>query len=115
MLWYSNAAIDYAIARCIEKPGYKVVIAYGRDKEEQDAFYEKLQFEETISRIRCAGGNIDVTFNNGSKIDWVSPTENSRGHRAHLVIMRYDVPDETIRCVFEPMEILEWMERKSFY
>lgn len=111
MLWLSDEAIEYAVAKCRREPGYKVGIALN-----SRAKYNEVEMclrgclrDADECRIRRSVCNMMIEFHNGSYIKVIPASEdNARGNRLHLLIADEDINDEVInRC-----EILESMGRQ---
>lgn len=115
MLWLSNEAIEYAVAKCRREPGYKVAIALNsRAKHTQIEMCLRDCLEDTDEfRIRKSACDMTIEFHNGSYIRTIPASDNARGYRMHLLIADEDINDEVINCVLRPCEILESIERQK--
>ena len=70
MLWLSNEAIEYAVAKCRREPGYKVGIALNsraRNTQIELCLRECLRDTDEV-RVRRSVCNMTVEFHNGSYI-----------------------------------------------
>lgn len=114
MLWLSNEAIAYAVAKCRKEPGYKVCIA-------SNSRARRMQIELCVRNclqdsndFRVSGNmRYDMWFEfcNGSSIKIIPATDNSRGYKTHLLVADKDIDDDVLNCILRPCEILENMER----
>lgn len=85
----------YCIARCILYPNTKIVIASGVKKQAKLIITEKIQkdfmqypnIEREIKQIKTSANDASVIFKNGSTIEAVTSSENSRGYRANILIL----------------------------
>ena len=114
MLWLSDEAIEYAVAKCRREPGYKVGIALNsRAKHNEVEMCLRGCLRDTDElRIRRSVCNMMIEFHNGSYIKVISASDNARGNRLHLLIADEDINDEVLDCVLRRCEILESMERQ---
>lgn len=115
MLWLSDEAIEYAVAKCRREPGYKVGIALGtraRKNQVEMCLRECLRDTDEF-RVRRSVCNMTVEFHNGSYIRVIPASDNERGYRMHLLIADENISDEVINCVLEPYETLEKLERQQ--
>lgn len=116
MIWLSDEAIEYAVAKCRRERGYRIVIAVPN--------MDRIRNIECILRsvlrpidefgIRRNGG-LTINFSNGSTIKVLTANDNVRGHRVHLLIADEDINDEIIDCILRPCETLEYYERQQRY
>lgn len=114
MLWLSDEAIEYAVAKCRREPGYKVGIAINsRAKHNEVEMCLRGCLRDTDEfRVRRSVCNMMIEFHNGSYIKVISASDNARGNRLHLLIADEDINDEVIDCVLRRCETLESMERQ---
>ena len=114
MLWLSDEAIEYAVAKCRKEPGYKVGIALNsRVKHNEVEICLRGCLRDTDEfRVRRSICNMMIEFHNGSYIKVISASDNARGNRLHLLIADEDINDEVLDCVLRRCEILESMERQ---
>ena len=114
MLWLSDEAIEYAVAKCRREPGYKVGIALNsRAKHNEVEMCLRGCLRDTDEcRIRRSVCNMMIEFHNGSYIKVIHASDNARGNRLHLLIADEDINDEVLDCVFRRCETLESMERQ---
>lgn len=85
----------FCIARCILYPNTKIVIASGVKKQAKLIITEKIQkdfmqypnIEREIKQIKTSANDASVIFKNGSTIEAVTSSENSRGYRANILIL----------------------------
>ncbi len=114
MLWLSNEAIEYAVAKCRREPGYKVGIALNsraRNTQIELCLRECLRDTDEF-RVRRSVCNMTVEFHNGSYIRVIPASDNARGYRMHLLIADENINDDVLNCVLRPCENLEWVERQ---
>ncbi|MBD1379203.1 terminase large subunit domain-containing protein [Metabacillus arenae] len=95
----------FACARCILYPGTKVIIASGVKKQAKLIITEKIEKElmqypnlaREIKQIKSSSNDATVIFHNGSTIEAVTSSENSRGYRGNILIAEeFRMIDETI-------------------
>lgn len=115
MLWLSNEAIDYAVAKCRRESGYKVGIALNsRTKYNEVEMYLHDCLRDTDGfRVRKSSCDMTVEFHNGSYIRVIPVSDKARGHKIHLLIADENINDDVLNCVLRPCEILEWAERQK--
>lgn len=114
MLWMSEEAIEYAVAKCRNEKGYKIIIALANRGMMRSVDYKVRSLIKDTDKVkfRRGGGDFLVEFENGSFIRAVYASDNARGHRAHLVVADDAINDDILNCVFKPMEILKHIERQ---
>lgn len=110
MLYYSNAALRYAVDRCFEIPGHKVLISTSHRKETDNylkKYIKSIGIDESLSYIlRCSSSSASVYhFFNASRIIVALPHENSRAIRCNLLIADMDLNESFIQDVLRPMEL----------
>ena len=84
----------FAVARCILYPNTKVIIASGVKKQAKLIITEKIEKElmqfpniaREIKQIKSSANDASVIFHNGSTIEAVTSSENSRGYRGNILI-----------------------------
>ena len=114
MLYLSDAALKYAISRCMERAGYKVGIASCNRHRTINDLVDMVDANVVyfVSQMRMSNvSNCYIRFVNGSEIRLISANENARGNKFHLVIVDEKIDNDIINNVIHPMEILEYMER----
>lgn len=115
MLDYSNAAINYAVLRCLEKPNFKVLIA--TPKGEQALNQIKRMIQDTglpaimTNEIIKFFSNRTISFNNGSLITIVPASENIKANKCHLCIVDENLDATVLRSLYYPLETLYMMEK----
>lgn len=85
----------FACARCTLYPNSKVVIASGIKKQAKLIITEKIEKElmqypnlaREIKQIKGSANDATVVFHNGSTIEAVTSSENSRGYRGNILIL----------------------------
>lgn len=85
----------FACARCVLYPGTKVIIASGVKKQAKLIITEKIEKElmqypnlaREIKQIKSSSDDATVIFHNGSTIEAVTSSENSRGYRGNILIL----------------------------
>lgn len=85
----------FACARCVLYPGTKVIIASGVKKQGKLIITEKIEKElmqypnlaREIKQIKSSSNDATVIFHNGSTIEAVTSSENSRGYRGNILIL----------------------------
>jgi hypothetical protein len=95
----------FACSRCVLYPGTKVIIASGVKKQAKLIITEKIEKElmqypnlsREIKQIKSSSNDATVIFHNGSTIEAVTSSENSRGYRGNILIAEeFRMIDETI-------------------
>lgn len=117
MFWLSDKAIEYAVFKCQNNPGYKVGIALNsRSKYNDVELCMRKCLKDTDDYIFRKGANDKrIEFHNGSYIRIIPATDNSRGYKFHLLITDKEINDEIINCVLRPCEILNYVaDRHKF-
>lgn len=114
MIWLSDEAIEYAVAKCRRERGYRIAIAVpSMDRIRNiECILRSILRPTDEFRTRRKGG-LTIDFNNGSRIKVLTANDNARGYRVHLLIADEDINDEIIDCVLRPCEILEYYERQQ--
>ncbi len=113
MLYLSDEAIQYAIAKCRNNDRYRVCVAIP-DRIRRQKLYTILHHylgEPDDYSEKLAMNKIRIEFENGSSIDTIPASDNARGYRSHLLIVDKTIDDDIIKCVLQPHEILEEQER----
>lgn len=85
----------FAIIRCILFPSTMIVIASGTKGQAKLIVTQKIEKElmqfpniaREIKEIRTSNNDVRVVFQNGSTIEAVTSSDNSRGYRAHILIL----------------------------
>lgn len=85
----------FACARCVLYPGTKVIIASGRKKQARLIITQKIEKElmqyanlaREIKQIKSSSNEAVVIFHNGSSIEAVTSTDDSRGYRGNILIL----------------------------
>jgi hypothetical protein len=85
----------FACARCVLYPNTKVIIASGIKKQSRLIITEKIEKElmqfpnlaREIKQIKSSQNDATVIFHNGSTIEAVTSSENSRGYRGNILIL----------------------------
>lgn len=115
MLWLSDEAIEYAVSKCRNERGYKVGIALNSRAKYSDVelCIRRCLRDTDVFELRRSTNNMEIKFHNGSYIKVIPASDNSRGHRFHLLVPDGDISDEVLNCVLRPCEILESIERQS--
>ena len=112
MLYYSRAALRYAVDRCLEIPCYKVLISTIHIKEAYDYIgnhiYSLDVAGEPPFKAYCSP-DVSSTYDffNLSRIIIALPSTSSKGKRCHLLIADRDLGKDFINGVLRPMELLE--------
>ncbi|MGG3987511.1 terminase large subunit domain-containing protein [Bacillus smithii] len=95
----------FACARCVLYPETKVIIASGIKKQANLIIKEKIEKElmkypnlaREIKQIKSSASDTTVIFHNGSTIEAVTSSENSRGYRGNILILEeFRLIDEKI-------------------
>lgn len=115
MLWLSNEAIEYAVAKCRKESGYKVGIALNsRTKYNEVEMYLRDCLRDTDEfRIHKSVYDTTVEFHNGSYIRVIPESYKARGYKMHLLIADENINDDVLDCILRPCENLEWVERQK--
>lgn len=101
----------FSIARCVLFPGTMIVIASGTKGQAKLIVTQKIEKElmqypniaREIKEIRTSNNDVRVVFHNGSTIEAVTSSDNSRGYRAHILILdeyrlvKKDIYDKVLR------------------
>jgi hypothetical protein len=85
----------FACARCVLYPNTKVIIASGVKKQAKLIITEKIEKElmqypnlaREIKQVKSSSNDATVIFHNGSTIEAVTSSENSRGYRGNILIL----------------------------
>lgn len=111
MIHLNDEAIRYGVSMCESRPRYKVYIATTarRRNEVFISLYSAIEGKDCA--IRKSNLHMEAIFPNGSYIRTIPATDNSRGYRAHLLIVDDDADQEIIDYVLRPHEILEDIDR----
>jgi hypothetical protein len=95
----------FACARCVLYPNSKVIIASGIKKQGKLIITEKIEKElmqfpnlaREIKQVKTSSNDASVILHNGSTIEAVTSSENSRGYRGNILILEeFRMIDETI-------------------
>jgi hypothetical protein len=95
----------FACARCVLYPNTKVIIASGVKKQAKLIITEKIEKElmqypnlaREIKQVKSSSNDATVIFHNGSTIEAVTSSENSRGYRGNILILEeFRMIDENI-------------------
>lgn len=110
MLYYSNTALRYAVDRCLEIQGYKVLISTSGRKEADDYLKKYIKSIDIDKRppymiSRSSSYVSAYDFFNMSRITVALPHENSRAKRCNLLIVDMDLNESFIQDVLRPMEL----------
>lgn len=108
MFWLSDEAIEYAVFKCQNNPGYKVGIALNsRSKYNDVELCMRKCLKDTDDYIfRKRANDKRIEFHNGSYIRIIPATDNSRGYRFHLLIADREISNEIINYILRPCETL---------
>lgn len=85
----------FACSRCVLYPNTKVIIASGVKKQAKLIITEKIEKElmqypnlaREIKQVKSSSNDATVIFHNGSTIEAVTSSENSRGYRGNILIL----------------------------
>ena len=115
MLWLSNEAIEYAVAKCRKESGYKVGIALNSITKynEVEMYLRDCLRDADEFRVRKSTYDTTVEFHNGSYIRVIPASDKARGYKMHLLIADENINDDVLNCVLRPCENLEWAERQK--
>lgn len=104
----SDDELQYAVQKCLNNAGFRVVIAFNTSARRNNALIEiqRILTDRNDYRIRSSHYGFSVEFQNGSYLSSVTATEGARGRRCHLLVV-----DEAIdrRIVYEVLKPLETM------
>ena len=111
MLWLSDEAIEYAVFKCQNNPGYKVGIALNSRSKYNDVELCIQKCLKNMDNYKFCKGIYDrgIAFHNGSYIRIIPATDNSRGYKFHLLITDEEINDKIINCILRPWEILNYV------
>lgn len=118
MLWLSDEAVRYAVAKCRNTAGYRIGIAVSGASARQnlDHLLRELLEDRDNYRIRRSSGRaIIIEFGNGSYIRTLPASNSARGCKVHLLIADENISDEILDSVLRPLEILEHIERRRWF
>lgn len=101
----------FSVIRCILYPGTMIVISSGTKGQAKLIVTQKIEKElmqlpnvaREIKEIRTSNNDVRVVFHNGSTIEAVTSSDNSRGYRAHILILdeyrlvKKDIYDKVLR------------------
>lgn len=95
----------FACARAVLYPNSKIIIASGIKKQAKLIITEKIEKElmqhhnlaREIKQVKSSANDATVIFHNGSTIEAVTSSENSRGYRGNILILEeFRMIDENI-------------------
>jgi hypothetical protein len=103
----------FCICRCILYPGTKIIIASGTkgqakliitQKIEKDLYLNYPNVRREIKDIKSSNNECVVIFQNGSTIEAVTSTDNSRGYRGNILILDEFrlIKEENLKKVLRP-------------
>lgn len=112
MLWLSDEAIEYVVSKCRNEREYKVGIALNSRAKynEVESCIRRCLRDTDIFEFHRGTNNIEIKFHNGSYIKVIPASNNSCGHRSHLLLLDEGIGDEVLNCVLRPCEIPESIE-----
>ena len=110
MLYYSTSALRYAVDRCLEILGYKVLISTSHRKEADDYLKKYIKSidigESPPYMFRCSSSPVSTyDFFNTSRITVALPHENLKARRCNLLIADMDLNKSFIQYVLRPIEL----------
>ena len=111
MIPLSRSALYYAIEVCQEISQCKIGIAIHNPDERsltQTMMCDTLLNHDSVERINTSRNNFYIWFKNGSIIRFISPSDNARGNRFHLLVVDDRVPTDIIQNVLRRCETLSW-------
>lgn len=98
----SYSSLQYAVNICQEKEKYLVGIAIEDEVSNQEAKYFLLTLTKDYDNIEYvirSSPQFRIVFKNGSMINFMDTSGNSRGQRYHLLIADKNVPECIMRSV----------------
>ena len=118
MIYLNDEAILYAISMCRRRRGYKVGIVTGSMRNIphisdmimyclRECLRDSNTYVVTGSRI---SPNLDVSFENGSRIFIIPHSGAARGQRAHLLVVDENIDYERYQQTYRHIECLEEIE-----
>ena len=110
MLYYSDAALRYAVDRCLEEDGYIIGIA---TKEKKEALEKLLLRKEDFLKVRYYYDQFEILFKNGSLIRYIPLSSSSRGYALNLLIVDEDVDNDLLETILIRLEKVEWVKRRQ--
>jgi hypothetical protein len=110
MLYYSDAALRYAVDRCLEEDGYRIGIA---TKEKKEALEKLLLRKEDFLKVRNYNNQFEILFKNGSLIRYIPLSSSSRGYALNLLIVDEDVDNDLLETILIRLEKVEWVKRRQ--
>lgn len=110
MLYYSDAALRYAVDRCLEEDGYRIGIA---TKEKKEALEKLLLRKEDFLKVINYNNQFEILFKNGSLIRYIPLSSSSRGDALNLLIVDEDVDNDLLETILIRLEKVEWVKRRQ--
>lgn len=110
MLYYSDAALRYAVDRCLEEDGYRIGIA---TKEKKEALEKLLLRKEDFFKVINYNNQFEILFKNGSLIRYIPLSSSSRGDALNLLIVDEDVDNDLLETILIRLEKVEWVKRRQ--
>ena len=98
----SYSSLQYAVNICQEKEKYLVGIAIedeASNQEAKDFLLTLIKDYDNIEYVIKSSPQFRIVFKNGSKINFMDTSGNSRGQRYHLLIADENVPECIMRSV----------------
>lgn len=114
MIYLTKSALKYAANICEELPRYKVGICPCRRAEIEGLMKRVQEYANDVQKVIFTSGSGQICFNNGSVIQFVSPTEsNVRGRAFCLVIADKDIDYDFYGwlCSAEKIDYYKWVNR----
>ena len=109
MIYLTRSALVYAANICEELPRYRVRIAVpSMDAVNNIVSIIGMNIEDDKADFRISKTNSSILFSNGSYIDIFVGNGNSRGKKAHLLIVDKTIDEEFVSCVLRPMEAWDY-------
>lgn len=128
MVYLTDLSLKYAIDMCLAKPNYSVTIGVLEKTDIIRCFdflnqniSERRKIKNipdvfVINRLSVKFDNIqtqnEITFNNGSRISIILPSENKRYIRCHLLIIDNRIVGDT-REILKAFEIRDYDKEKE--
>lgn len=109
MIDLTRSALVYAANICEELPRYRIAIAVpSMDAVNNIVNIVSMNIEDDKADFHISKTHSSILFSNGSCIDIFVGNENSRGKRAHLLIVDEAIDKELVSCVLRPMETWDY-------
>lgn len=106
----SDDELQYAVLKCLNNAGFKVIIAFDTSARRNSALdtMRRMLADRNDCRIRSNHREFQIEFQNGSYLRSVVASQNARGHRSHLLIIDDAIDRNIVNEVLRPYETLQY-------